>query len=198
MMSKKHSKSHTVQLRLRLVVKDPDGKVISDTGDKPSKSFVVAFLVFIGGIFDGIDTNIEDTSNVPNLIVQASGTNYPLQLDSPINNSDYGIVVGTGNTVEDNEDYKLDVQLTEGIGAGDITHGAMTIGSAGVVGPNVDIEAKRPFVNNTGSAITVAEAGMYVKRFTKYFCIVRDVLASSVNLPDKCSLMVYYTIRTTV
>ncbi|GAI61618.1 unnamed protein product, partial [marine sediment metagenome] len=56
------------------------------------------------------------------------------------------------------------------------------------------------FPNNTGSTITIKEAGIYIfSGGLSYFCIIRDVLgAPGVTVPDKCALTVYYTLRTTV
>jgi len=195
---KEKKKPNGIQLLLRAVVRDPDGKVISDTGRKPSKSFVIAFLKFFGGLFDGVAVSTTDTSNASSVIYSPGYTNWGLDIDGAVNDDAHGIVVGTGDTVEDNEDYKLDTQLTEGIGAGNVTHGAMTVEATAVVGANVDIETKRAFTNNTGSLITVKEAGMYAAFYNKYFCIIRDVLEAAVDVPDKCSLTVYYTVRTTV
>ena len=123
---------------------------------------------------------------------------YMFQLDAPVNESGYGIVVGTGDTAETNTDHKLETQLTEGMGAGNITHGEQIIGAAAVVGANVDMDIKRAFTNGTGSTITVKEAGVYASLSINYHCILRDVLSPAVDVPDKCSLTVIYTVRTTV
>ena len=200
---KKEKKSNEVQLLIRLVVRDPDGKILSDTGQKPSKSFVIQFLEFIYGLFDGAAViDATDVDNAENYIYWG-GREADLQLHvlAPINTSIYGIVVGTGDTAETNTDYKLDVQLTEGVGAGNITHGAMVVGTTAVVGANVDLLLNRAFPNNTGSTITVKEAGLYTElEFVpfKYHCIIRDVLGTPIDIPDLCALTVYYTLRTTV
>ena len=192
-------KTHGIQLLLRCVVRDPDGKVISDTGTKPAKSFVIAILEFIYGMFNNVNRSTEDTSGASNQVyVWGQWTYDNLSVRAPVSDDDYGLVVGTGDTAEDNEDYKLETQITEGIGAGNITHGAVIAGSAAVVGANVDLELKRAFTNLTGSTITVKEAGIYTESQNQFFCIVRDVLGSPVNVPDNCSLTVYYTVRTTV
>lgn len=213
-MSKK--KSHGIQLLIRAVVTDPDGKVLSDTGEKPSKSYVIQFLEFIYALMQTASASLYRATDVAGAeeIIYISSTvgnvayaslNH-FRLDAAINNAYYGIVVGTGNTAVGNTNYKLVTQLTEGIGAGNITHGVMIIGTTAVVGANVDLELKRAFTNNTGSTITVKEAGIYVywgyntggATTQSHHCIIRDVLASTIDVPDKCSLTVYYTYRTTV
>lgn len=206
----KEKKSHGVQLLIRTVVKDPDGKVLSDTGQKPSKSFVIQFLEFIRYLFDATGANRLAT-DINGAEDEIYSDLYTCAVHSQVDATlieygvNYGVVVGTGDTAKTNTDYKLETKLTEGVGAGNITHGVVTIGTTAVVGANVDLEIKRPFTNNTGSTIIVKEAGIYTKykgagapAAGNYHCIIRDVLPASVNVPDRCSLTVYYTIRTTV
>jgi len=201
---KKDEKAHGVQLLLRAIVRDPDGNVISDTGRKPSRSFVIQFLEFIYIMFKAIadySTRTDITGAENYYYRDAWQCVNHLRLDAEINNSLYGLVVGTGDTAETNTDYKLETQLTEGAGVGEITHGAMVIGTAGVAGANVDLVMNRAFTNNLGAAIVVKEAGMYVRQTYSpgySFCIVRDVFPGPVNVPDRCSLMIIYTMRTTV
>lgn len=198
----KKKKAHGVQLLLRMVVRDPDGKILTDTGRKPSSSFVIQFLEAIGAIFDGLITNATATDGTEDTIYKANWPcNYSLSVDAGINVGDYGIQVGTGDTAEANTDRKLDVQLTQGVGAGNITHGAVTVGITAVVSTNVDLEIKRAFTNNTGSTITVKEAGMATMADIdggEYHLLFRDVLVVQVVVPSGCSLAVYYTVRTTV
>lgn len=198
-------KPHGVQLLIRAVVKDPDGKIIHDTGQKPSKSFVIQFLEVVYGIFNALAVGgyeITATDGTEDYVyVHDQNCNQHFIVDAGVNVSTHGIVVGTGDTAETNTDYKLQTQLTEGVGAGNITHGAMTVGAVAVVGANVDLELKRSFTNNTGSTITVKEAGIYIflnYSTLFYHCIIRDVLVSPIDVPDKCTLTVYYTLRTTV
>lgn len=205
-MMKDKEKAHGVQLLIRAVVKNSDGKILSDTGQKPAKSFVKQFLAAIGDLFDSTDTNTwKSITGSTGAVIFFSGgpfTEPYFRLGAPAYESLYGIVVGTGDTAVDNEDYSLETQLTEGAGAGNITHGAMEMSATAIVGPNVDTEHGRTFTNNTGSAILVKEAGVYIRSGilvdSRMFCIIRDVLAPAINVPDKCSMTIYYTFRTTV
>lgn len=201
---KKEKKTHGVQLLFRAVVTDPDGKVISDTGEKPSKSFVIQFLEFIKFLFDRVALGVGNATDIfgaeVDIYLPVFDCNTIMRIDAPVNEDAYGVLVGTGETPETNTDIKLETQLTEGLGAGNITHGEVDIGTTAVVGANVDLEILRAFINNTGSTITVKEAGIYVKEILDpyYHCIIRDVLGTPVDIPDRCGLSVYYTMRTTV
>ena len=199
-MNKK--KAHGIQLLIRAVVRDPDGNVISDTGRKPARSFVIAFLAFVGGMLDGADGSETAVTGAEELIYDVSAdTLNVLNIVAGINDASFGIWVGTGDTAEDNIDHKLDVKLSEGVGAGSITHNATVIYATAVVGANVDLEIKRSFTNNTGSTITVKEAGLVCDAIyapQPNHLLIRDVLPAPVDVPDNCSLSIHYTLRTTV
>lgn len=203
----KPRKPSSVQLLIRTVVKDPDGKIINDSGQHPAKSFVLQFLEFIRYFFDATGISQKATAtdgSEDNIYYSTSLCDVHFYVDAPgalEYGPNWGIVIGTGNTPATNTDYKLETKLSPP----NITCGDSTVGVAAVVGANVDLTITRAFTNNTGSTITVREAGMY-SRFKGggapasglYHCIIRDVLAPEVTLPDKCTLTVYYTIRTTV
>jgi len=197
----KKGKPAGVQLLVRAVVRDPDGKIITDTERKPAKSFLIQFLEFIAFMILGesaLATATDGTEDVFYSSIQTSIKHFNIK--APLYEDGYGIVVGTGDTAATNTDYVLETQLTEGVGAGNITHGEGVVGAAAVVGANVDLEILRAFTNSTGSLITVKEAGVYVEinDMAYIHCIVRDVLGAEVEVPDKCSLTVIYTVRTTV
>lgn len=204
---KEKKKPSSVQLLIRTVVKDPDGKVINDSGQHPAKSFVIQFLEFIRYFFDatGASRLATATDGSEDPIYNAAGQcELHFYVDAPASleyGGNWGIVIGTGNTPATNTDYKLETKLSPP----NITPGDSTVGVAAVVGSNVDLTITRAYTNNTGSTITVREAGIYTRYKSAgappaglYHCIIRDVLAPEVTLPDKCSLTVYYTIRTTV
>lgn len=184
-------KPHGIQLLVRAVVKDPDGKILSDTGQKPSKSFVRNFLRTVYGIFEGVSHG----SYVDN-----RGVDDQMHMEVGVGDDGQGIVVGTGTTPPTNTDSVLESQLTHGTGAGQITHAAGVISAPAIESGNVDMDVTRPFTNNTGTLIIVSEIGIYIARsdVVSKLLHIRDVPASSINVPDKCSLSVYYTWRTTV
>lgn len=205
----KEKKSHGVQLLIQCVVKDPDGKIVTDTGQAPSKSFVIQFLEFLYLVFKpGALTAKTDTTGAAGYIYYNLIPSVPpraaLSVVADVNDDTHGIVIGTGDTAEDNENHKLETQLTEGVGVGNITHGELEIVPTDVVGGNVDLVLKRAFTNNTGVAIGAKEVGIYsnwkntLDPFDVYHCIVRDVLGAPVNIPDRYSLTIIYTYRTTV
>lgn len=202
-MKEKDKQAASMQLMVRLVVTDEKGRVIKDTGDVPSRSYVIQFLEHIYAFLSKPSTlSITDVAGAESICYSNVNTcEKHMRFDGGIGASQYGIVVGSGDTAPTNTDFKLETQITHGTGAGKITHNVCTVDEVtAVVGVNVDLILLRSFTNNTGALRTVKEVGIYVKQTItpEYFCIIRDVLGSPVEVPDKCSLSVYYTMRTTV
>jgi len=93
----KEKKANGIQLLLRAVVTDPDGKVVSDTGQKPARSFLIQFLEFIFAMFDGAWKYATATNGGEDPIgSDGFSVNRQLRIDGQINESWKGIVVGTG------------------------------------------------------------------------------------------------------
>lgn len=197
----KERKVHGVKALVRMVVKDPKGKIIHDSGDKPSHSFLIQFLEYIYAQFRYTGNfSATATDGTEDLFYDAAQNNARhFRVDAAANDGTHGVVVGTGDTAETNVDYTLETKIAEGGGAGQLTHGDTTVTAAAVVGANVDLVVTRAFINGSGGAITVEEVGIYTKQVTpSYHCIIRDVLGASVIIPNLCSLSVIYTLRTTV
>jgi len=197
-------KAKEVQVLLRFVVTSPDGKTLSDTGDKESESFVLNFLKYFYYFTRALTGDAVATDGVTKEMFNSGGFgSQGSRVTAPINNALYGIVVGIGTTPLSNTDYKLATQCGEGTGANQFVHGACTIyKDAQIIGSNVDTIIMRSVTNLSGATITVKEAGLYIAPYWnnsfRYFCAIRDLLVITVDVPDKCSLTVYYTIRTTV
>lgn len=118
-----------------------------------------------------------------------------------------GILVGSGTNAQSFEDYVLQTQLTEGTGAGQISHiasEAHSISYAGLVLKNTLI---RYFNNNSEPAgdrdiNEVALVGYFQAHTSATlgqfsFLMSRDKLASTVTVPVTGQLRVTYTIQLT-
>lgn len=187
----------------RILKHDPDGKLVKDTGLLPSHSYVIQFLEYFEGLFKSEDKTATDVDNAENLIMDITAI---LQNQGPVNAGvgvdTYGIVVGTnaGTTAEDNLNYALDTKIEHSAvgAAGKLNYQAVTITAPGVVGPNVDMDVSRPFLNETGSTISVKEIGLIdMSVGTKYHLLLRDVVTQE-DVLDGYTLTVVYTLRTTV
>ena len=127
------------------------------------------------------------------------GDNWKFKAEA--NEDAIGIVIGTGVAAVTIDDYKLEDQIMQGTGPGQMRHLASTPGWPSVAGSNCDFLTSRTFLNNSGGSITVRESGIYCRvkgtTYYGYACIVRDVLATPLDVPDGGSITIDYTLRIT-
>lgn len=195
-----------IKVYYQLTVSDTKtGKTIHKTRKKLCRSFVLQFLKYIefcmrhayGGA--GTAVSITDTGNTARSL---SADNQAFWLyfsvDCPVSDDTYGVLVGSDNTAETNTDYVLGTQIAEGAAAGQLNHGAHVWTATQVVGANVDLKIQRPFINNSGGAVTIEEVVIYLKSRTPwYFCILRET-TGTVNVAAGQTATVDLTVRTTV
>lgn len=185
-----------------------NGRVIKKTHRKRSRSYLKQMLQMIAAIMehtyattDGNQT-IKDTGNADRTMRGfATTANQNWAGDAAVNDSTYGVVVGTDNTAPTNTDVTLVAQVVHGGGAGQLSHGAHTFTAPAVVGANIDYIIQRTFINNSGGAIAIEEAGIYMKADdstagARILCVIRDLL--SISVANGQTLTVTYTLRTTV
>ena len=121
-------------------------------------------------------------------------------LNAGVNDSNYGIVIGTSSTANSASTFALGGQIVNGTGSGQMQYGANSYTSIAVSGNTVSFQMNRTFTNNSGASITVAEVGIYMfAAYTnQYFAIERTVLASAVTVANTTPITVYYTIQLTI
>jgi len=190
-----------IETYYRILKHDPEGRLIKDTGLIPSHSYVIQFLEFIDSLWNTADKTATDVDNAESVIMDISdnlGTKF--RYNAAAGEDTHGIVVGTnaGATAEDNENYALDTKIATGAGGGQLNYQAVTFVAPRVVGPNIDFDISRAFVNASGGTITVKEIGLIIKNTTdtKYHLILRDVVTDE-PVDDAETLTVVYVLRTT-
>jgi len=188
----------------RMLKHNSDGELVSDTGLIESHSYVIQFLELIESWWDNTDKVATDVTGAESVLNDVSDNcNTKGRADAPVGDDTHGVVVGTnaGTTAEDNENYALDTKiLHSAIGdPGELNYKAVTIVNARVVGASIDLDVSRPYLNETGSTISVKEIGIICKNTTdtKYHLLLRDVVTQEDVLDDH-TLTVVYTLRTTV
>lgn len=112
-----------------------------------------------------------------------------------------GIVVGSGTTAENFDDFALDVQINDGTGTGQLSHVEQEAIAENYVGGTLTytVTHRRFFNNNSGGNIDVNEVGIYAQGRAGngsgvLFMVVRDVLGSTVTVPDTGQLDASYDI----
>jgi len=185
----------------RILKHDPEGRLVADTGLVPSHSYVIQFLELIDAFFDVKDKTGTDVDGVESVLMDISDVLGSKGLVSAGAGDDtYGVVVGTnaGVTAEDNENYALDTKIASGAGGAQLSYQAVTFVAPRVVGPNIDLDVSRAFLNESGGTITVKEIGIICKNSTdtKYHLLLRDVVSDQ-DVLDTETLTVVYVLRTT-
>lgn len=165
-----------------------------------SKSFVEAFLaILLAQAHPGTNqTGILDINDASQDLVDYA-INFNMECTASYNH--IGVVVGTGTTAVAVSDNKLETQIAEGTGSGQLTHSAVSFGALSVADPNISFTLRRDFLNLSGATITVAEEGIYAQcresgGSQPSFCIIRDVESTGVEVADAENLRVTYTIQT--
>ena len=114
----------------------------------------------------------------------------------------HGILVGFGTAAESFEDYALQTLISDGIGAGQLSYVDTPLNTVGDVGLTKSCQWVRYFNNNSGGDVNVNEAGLVAygtltDDTARKFMMSRDVLASTVTVPNTGQLKVTYTIQLT-
>ena len=187
----------------RILMHDPDGNLVKDTGLIPSGSYVIQFLELMESLFNITNKDAKDVNAASSRIITTSAdVNTKGRVDGAVGADTYGIVVGTnaGSTPEDNENYRLDTKiLHSAVGeAGKLNYRNVTFIAPHELAGNIDLDISRAFLNETGSAITINEIGIICRNTSGFYhLLLRDVVAPE-NVPDGNTLTVVYTLRTTV
>lgn len=144
-------------------------------------------------------SGIKDTSGV-NKSFDISGS-QSLPLDLTKGDNDQGILVGTGATAADRDDFILETRIDNGSSTGQLDYGTM-VAYQGALGTSTGftVLVERTFTNNSGASITINEVGTACEWDTNTgggvtlltFLLVRDVLATGVVVLDTEAVVVRY------
>lgn len=85
------------------------------------------------------------------------------RVDAAAGDDTYGIVIGSGSTPIDIDDYELETKIAHGSGAGQLDYGVCTIHNFVVEGDVTTLTLKRLYTNKGVSAVSITEVGYIVK-----------------------------------
>lgn len=188
-----------IDAHIEIVVTNSDG-VITDTQLVPMKSFVGNFDKLIAMWYQLSNSGVtsvvrkDGTSATPNV------TNNIWLINASLASSVFGIVVGTGSTAVDLDDYALNFQLVQGTSTNQLYHQAVLFDTLVVSGSSCIIKPKRVFNNLSSGSLTVSEIAMYVSNggSANIICIARDVLDIPISVGTGSQIQVSYPIKITV
>ena len=192
------------ELKYKVEVFNKHGKVIH-CEERRSKSFLEGYAAIMCAQMHG-----KSTPTITITVTDTGGTERTLRTyPAPFScNAGAGIVVngirvGTGDTAVDMTDNKLETEITEGTSTGEMEHQATAFTTPSMAGSTCSFTVARSVINSSGASITVKEVGVYgISAITGvmavYLAMVRDVLVSSVAVPNGGGITVTYTVSATV
>jgi len=198
------------EINLKTVVKDRNGKIISENEQK-CNSYVKNFLLLLNAGFRISTSSVVDTGGtVQNTGAKAHYSNgwcnfggYTITTYggwsalAGAGDDTFGIVVGTGDTPVTADDYNLASKIAHGTDAGQLSYGAVTLYDPFVSDYTVKQRIARSFTNNSGADITVKEIGLIVKTSVDNYLvmIIRDVITAK-TVPAGGSLDIELVLKT--
>ena len=123
----------------------------------------------------------------------------------PAGNDDYGILVGSGTNPEDFDSHFVHSKISNETGAGQLTY-VESEGHAITWNPGtltMKNELARFFNNNSGGDVSVNEVALVLRGYQPgssvpyNYMTARDLLASTITVPDTGQLKVTYTVQLT-
>jgi len=193
---------------IEVVVWDRDGRIVQ-SGRHEMHSFLNNLLKFFEAFFKGdglgVGVSMADTGGTTRTVVGAANNSRQSRLGTAAASGDdsYGILVGSGTTPVDMNQYTLASKIPHGTSAGQLSYGPLSLDDLGVVQtvspPVYRFRLVRSFTNASTSSVTINEIGVAVRyRFADYdyrFLVARDVLPSSYTVPAGGSASVAVTIE---
>lgn len=198
----------------RVTVRGEDGSVKSDSGDQLSHSYTINFVKMLeyfmrSGTGTHPDILAYDITNTQRVITQwvagyAEGGNKTWEAwwaNALEDDDGFGIVLGTDDTAETNNDHALGSKITQGNGSGQLEYSPMSYVAPRINGQYVDLVLIRSFYNNSGESITAYEFGLYTKQARAAsptwttWCMIRDTDSLGKTVLHGDTMTVQYTLR---
>ena len=203
-----------LSLFYELEVRDKDGRIISSRRERSRsllRNFALIVRTLLAGNIAGVITHTTldvkvsitkrdgTTFSFPSLMYSNGAENAPAVMEAAAmeRNDNYGVIVGAGSTAVTRDDYDLETQYKDGIGANQLIHGKTTVEDVDGTPPDSVWRVIRTFTNESDATITVREIGLAVLCQGNYVLIARDVLSTPEDIPSAASLTVRYVFKVT-
>ena len=163
-----------------------------------SRSFLKPFLYNYANYIGGQTNACSDVGGVS----RSTSASIPSCIHPGLNSfgasDSQGIQVGTNNTAVTLTDYKLNTKILHGTTSGKLEHLGTYVRNLTVGASTASFDLECMFKNaHATDSVVIAESGIYGVN-SYYFCLVRDVLASTVTVAAGEYLLVTYTIQVSV
>ena len=167
----------------------------------------MATLNLDSGTFGPSNLNLKDTAGTTQTTTMAFVINCNVSdatrgLRGESGDDNHGIIVGSGTLAENFEHYSLQSKITNGTGPGQLSYIEQEpyARSYDPVSKTYSSAMARFFNNNSGASVSINETGLVVRDIkvqtaSLRVMVCRDVLVSTITLPDTGQLKVTYTIE---
>lgn len=193
---------------IELSVMDGDGIEVERYTDRAHSwvrnayNFVAAFFTaYKTGGYGAGSTDIKRRNGTVAGAALSYVGNSGLVVGGASGNNSAGIVVGSGNSADAFDAHNLTSLITNGTTSGKLSYSAGSINAATYddATKKYTCIATRVFNNNSGASIDVNECGLVVSAFggDDVFLVCRDLLTTTVTVPNAGQLTVTYTIEMT-
>lgn len=183
-----------MKIYLTIEERDKCGRWISRKKTE-ANSLVMGFIDMLAGLMGAQTLTITDfggtgrsvTVNAANFLANAGAGTIT-----------YGIRVGTGSTAVAVTDTTLVTAIAHGNSAGQLAHGANSVGAPLTSGTSRQFTISRTFTNNTASTITPNEVCLIGQAAGQAWYIMLDRTLNTFAITAGASKTVTYTIKVTV
>lgn len=173
------------------------------TKPKLCNSYLIAFINILRAEMIRNNTgeaNTNDVDNVARILKPLDAGRYDMTL-SGVADLNAGIVVGTGTNAVVITNVNLQTLIANGVGAGQLSYGATSIGNTVTVGSTRRFTIARTMTNNSGASITVQEAALRITSdddgsIARTFTIERVLTTQAIA--NAASATATYTVGVTV
>lgn len=182
------------------IVGELEFKILNKKGElerlfkKPIDSLLYNFVAEVWREWSNTTVQMYDTTTTARNVSPASA----FRTDGPATNNLYGLLLGTGTNPVTINDFNLQTKIAHGNEAGKLYHQITTLAAPMTIGSEAYFTLSRNFNNNSGSTITVQEAGIiaYYATGPWYFMLARDLTGAIEVLTGK-TLAALYTFKVT-
>jgi len=173
-----------ISTEIQAILKDKQGRVIKIYPKKIAHSLIKQFIQFL---FIQIAQTTLAVKRITGADANPVAHSTNLQCVGVVDDTNDGVLVGTGTTAVTMTDYKLETQVTTGV-----THAAQTLTLTYPTATTAKISISRTLTNNTGATLQIKEVALYSKSYNLNFCFDRTLYA--VDVPNGYSITLTYTI----
>jgi len=191
----KHSNKSS--LLYNYIITDENNKIIKKSRVKKAESYVANFINTLCACFAEDWYRWSAVPMITTTGILYTKYNKAMSINGALGDLTRGIIVGSGTTAVDIEDYRIDTIIAHGTGAGQLQYSAVSFGAPTQTASVIKFIVTRTFTNGTGSDVTIREIGLYGVNDNS-FLLIRDILTSPETIANNEKITFNYTIQTSL